>query len=121
MKIIVAGIRNYDNYEFFEKTMNQHLKDYQDIELVSGGATGVDAYAEIYAKKYNLRIKVFPAEWSKYGNAAGPIRNGQMADYTGASGLLIAFWDYHSKGTGNMIRTAKRKNIRTIIIDVRKK
>jgi len=50
----------------------------------------------------------FPLEFflpigKKYGNAAGPIRNKQMAEYADA---LVAVWDGKSRGTKNMIDTA---------------
>ena len=120
-KIIIAGLRKYDNYDFFQSKLGKILKDYgpSQLELVSGGATGIDTYAEIFAKQHQIPIKVFPANWGKYGNAAGPIRNKQMADYVGSSGILIAFWNYHSRGTGNMIQIAEERKMTTIIVDIR--
>jgi hypothetical protein len=53
-------------------------------------------------------VKEFPANWVEHGRAAGPIRNGQMADYADA---LIAVWDGKSKGTGNMINQARENRL----------
>lgn len=44
----------------------------------------------------------------KYGNAAGPMRNEEMAKY--ADGLIV-FWNGKSSGTKNMIECAKRQGL----------
>ena len=64
------------------------------------------------AKKCGLTIKEFPADWS-LGKKAGYIRNEQMAKYAAESGngVLLAFWDGVSKGTGHMIDLAKKHNL----------
>ena len=49
------------------------------------------------------------AEWIKYGRAAGPRRNKQMAEYADA---LLAYWDGKSRGTKNMIELAKDKGLK---------
>ena len=119
MRIIIAGLRDYADYKYFSKELNEYLSGYtDDIELISGGATGVDSMAERYARENKIPIKVFPADWKKYGKAAGPIRNSKMADYAGSEGRLIAFWDGKSRGTGNMIRTAERKGIKVTVVNV---
>jgi hypothetical protein len=48
----------------------------------------------------------------KYGKSAGPIRNRAMAEYAGA---LIAIWDGSSRGTLNMIETAKKLELKVFI------
>lgn len=121
-KIIIAGLRNFTNYPFFRDKMDSFLRcnfiDTNNIEFVSGGASGVDFLAEKYSAEKKIPIKVFPADWMMYGKSAGPIRNSQMADYAGDDGVLIAFWDYHSRGTGHMVRTAKKKGMLVHIVNV---
>ena len=54
----------------------------------------------------------------KYGKAAGPIRNKQMAEFASQqTGMLIAFWDGKSRGTGSMIRLAKEYGLEVHIVD----
>lgn len=64
-------------------------------EVVSGVAHGVDKLGERWAQAHKIPVKQFPAQWNKYGNAAGPIRNREMAEYADA---LIAVWDGQSRG-----------------------
>lgn len=102
-KLIIAGGRNFNDYEVFKAVLDQYIKDYKDtyeIEIVSGMARGADLLAYQYAKQNNLVCHEFPANWNKYSKAAGFIRNKQMSGFADA---LLAFWDGHSKGTANMI------------------
>ena len=77
---------------------------------------GADALGERYARDRGYALKVFPAEWKKWGRAAGPIRNAQMADYADA---LIAFWDGESSGTRDMIRKAEEKGLKVYVQMIR--
>lgn len=111
MKVIIAGSRYFNNYELLRQYVDhilQNVSQKESIEIVSGGAKGADELGERYAKERGYKITRFPAEWNKYGRAAGPKRNEQMGDYADA---LIAFWDGESRGTKHMIEYAKKKNL----------
>lgn len=118
IKIIIAGGRDFKNFEAVKVEVDSILKSYlgdnidkSKIEIVSGGARGADKLAEIVAKELSIPNKVFNANWNKYGKSAGLIRNKQMANYVASSdckGILLCFWDGHSKGSENMIQTAKK-------------
>ena len=115
-KVIIAGTRDFSDYALLRSFADQTLFGAKDIEIVSGGARGADALGERYAREHGYALKVFPAEWKKWGRAAGPIRNGQMAGYADA---LIAFWDGQSSGTRDMIRKAEEKGLRVQVQMVR--
>jgi len=100
MKTIIAGTRTFNDYELLETKLTEFRLTHDITEIVSGGAIGADRLGEVYAMRNDIPIKPFPAEWKKHGNAAGPIRNRQMAEY---ADQLIVFWDGSSKGTNNMI------------------
>ena len=108
-KVIIAGSRDFADYALLCSFADEVLADAEDIEIVSGGARGADGLGERYARERGYALKVFPAEWKKWGRAAGPIRNGQMAGYADA---LIAFWDGQSSGTRDMIRKAEERGLR---------
>ena len=105
MKIIIAGGREFNDYEMLKEICGGAIPTLITPEIVSGGARGTDKLGEQYAKEKGYELKIFPAEWNKHGKGAGHIRNRQMAEY---GDMLIAFWDGNSKGTKNMIDTAKR-------------
>ena len=57
-------------------------------------------------------VAYFPADWDKYGKAAGFIRNEQMAQNADA---LVVFWDGKSRGTKNMIELAAKYKLKVRI------
>ena len=69
-------------------------------EIVSGGAEGVDTYAEDLADILGLPVKKFLPNYEKYGKQAPLMRNLEIIDYADE---VLAFWDNHSKGTQHVI------------------
>lgn len=107
MKVIIAGGRDFTNYELLKEFCDSILTD-TNYEIVSGNAKGADKLGERYSTERNLKLSLFPANWNKYGKAGGMIRNKEMAEY---GDMLIAFWDQESRGTKNMIDIAKKLNL----------
>ena len=81
-------------------------------EIVSGRAKGVDQFGEWYARANKITLSIFPANWQQYGNAAGPIRNKEMAEYADA---CIVIWNGKSAGSTNMIKLAKEQSLGLMI------
>ena len=104
-KIIIAGSRDYDDYKSLCEVCDTLLQSETDIEIVSGTAKGADRLGERYAIERGFPVTKFPADWERYGRAAGYRRNTAMAEY---GNYLIAFWDGLSKGTQMMIDIAKK-------------
>lgn len=102
MKVIIAGTRRIGDWTAVHKAVEE--SGFKISEVVSGGAPGPDTIGESLARLHGMPVKVFPADWKKFGKAAGPYRNKQMADYADA---LIAVWDGESTGTLNMINQMK--------------
>ena len=124
MKIIVAGCRDFDNYGVAKQCISHLLTKFptvtkNEIEFVSGHANGADKLGEKYAKEFGYKLKLFPADWNKYGKTAGIIRNKQMADYACSGDVLIAFWDNKSPGTKNMIQVAKKAGLRCFVVYIK--
>lgn len=118
MHIIIAGCRDFNDYSVVEKEVMNFIGKYigkLEIEIISGGAKGVDALGERFAKEHNLLLKVVPADWKTYGHSAGPRRNEKMARM---AGTLIAFWDGKSRGTKNMIETANKFGLRVKVVTI---
>lgn len=104
-RIIIAGSRNFNNYQVLCNEVGEYLGDNLDVVIVSGAARGADTLGERYAADKGISLHRYPADWVKNGKAAGPIRNEQMAQN---ADTLIAFWDGESRGTKNMIDVAKK-------------
>ena len=104
MRVIIAGSRQVTNYKALKAAIDTcPWKDKIDV-VISGTARGADQLGERWARENNIPCMRFPADWRLLGKAAGPIRNAQMANVGEG---LIALWDGKSRGTHNMIETAK--------------
>lgn len=109
-RVIIAGGRDFMDYDLLEKTMDKLLVNVTDqVVVVCGMARGADSLGEKYAMQNGYTIHYYPAEWEKYGKSAGYRRNEQMAQNADA---LVAFWDGKSRGTKHMIDIAKRYGLK---------
>ena len=107
-RLIVCGGVDFKDYNYLKTQLDRLIAYYENIRLVSGHARGADTLAEQYAAEKSMPIQVFPAEWKKYGKAAGPIRNRAMLEYAKEeTPVVAAFWNGKSRGTGNMLKQAK--------------
>ena len=112
MKVIIAGTRYkdkdakivFDDYNLVVEAVAR--SGFNITEVVSGTAIGADRLGEKWAIANGIPIKEIPADWNRYGNAAGPMRNKAMAEYADAA---IVVWDGKSPGSRNMVENMIRK------------
>lgn len=114
--VIVTGGRDYeDRTRVFAALDLAHA--HKPITLLVHGACldrktgelqGADRWADEWAKERGVPLDRHPADWATWGNAAGPMRNKQMAEM-GAHGC-IAFPG--GRGTANMVRNAELRGIK---------
>lgn len=109
MKVIIAGSRNFNDYQLLKDKCDYLLSKTKCIEIVSGTAKGADLLGERYARENKYKLHKFPADWNLHGKKAGVIRNKEMAMFADA---LIAFWDGKSRGAKNMIEEAKSRGLK---------
>lgn len=110
MKTIIAGGRDITDPEILDKALK--LIDWEITEVVCGMAKGADTLGLRWAQCNGIVVKPFPAKWREFGNAAGPIRNSDMALYAEA---LLALWDGQSKGTKDMIKKAMSRKLKIFV------
>lgn len=102
MKVIIAGGRDY-SWRRYDPLILQRLHEkYTFTEVISGGCSGADRGGEFWAKAMKIPVKVYPAEWSKYGRAGGPMRNYTMAKHADAVILFPG-----GRGTESMRKIAQ--------------
>ncbi len=114
MKVIICGSRNVSEADAVflvidairESGWSNCIK-----EVIHGDARGIDSVADAVCRQKH-KVTPVPAEWDKFGNSAGPIRNKKMADMADA---VIAIWDGKSPGTSNMIQTACKAGLPVFI------
>ena len=113
MRIIVAGGRDFSDYEFMVGVLDRLFSRLSEVVIISGMARGADNLGHRYAREHGIEVIEMPANWKAHGRAAGMIRNSAMLEV--AEGL-VAFWDGKSPGTRDMISKAKAKGIHVRVI-----
>lgn len=107
-RILVCGDRNWNDHNMIWAVLD---KLPSNTIIVHGAARGADRMANDVAEALGLTVEPHKAQWDLYGRSAGVRRNQEMLD----SGIdqVHAFHDDlgHSKGTGDMVRRAKKAGV----------
>ena len=111
MKTIIAGGRDFNDYNYLEDVMN--TCPFEITEIVCGKARGADTLGEKWGKSKGIPVKYFMPDWNGLGKKAGHVRNREMGDYADA---LVAFWDKKSKGTKGMIDYATKIGLKSVVV-----
>lgn len=106
-KKAIVGSRDFGELNWLAKTSAEKLVEGFDPDdtLVSGGARGVDSWAEAAARARGLAVEVIEPDWNQHGKAAGPLRNGQIV---ASAEVVYAIWNGESRGTLDSINKARR-------------
>lgn len=106
-KVIIAGSRNYHNYDPVAAMVDRFREYFTVDTIISGAANGVDSIGMNYANRNTIPLEVFPihpSDWERYGKRAGHLRNQTMAE---RGDILLAFVT-SGNGTRNMIENMQR-------------
>ena len=87
------------------------MEQLPDVIIISGMAKGVDSLAVDWAIVHWCNVEEYPANWKKYGKAAGFIRNKQML-VEGKPDVVLAFPG--GRGTASMVALAKEAGVKVI-------
>lgn len=117
MKLLVCGDRRFTDFDKVESAMLSILNLAETNTIIEGEAKGADTTARLVAEKHGIECKGFPANWSRYGRAAGPIRNKQML-VEGEPDAVLAFLSPESRGTRNMVNQAKSLGLKVTIVEI---
>lgn len=112
-KVIIAGGREFNDYDLLKTKCDSILSNLEDVIIISGDCRGTDKLGEKYAKERGYKCEKYPANWNEYGKVAGYIRNEEMAKI---ATHLIAFWDNKSPGTKSMINLGTKYNLKKRVI-----
>ena len=99
-KVIIAGGRDYNNFQQLTVTMDALLVNKSQVTIISGGARGADSLGGKYAMMRGYPLIIMKADWAKYGKCAGYLRNEEMLRIATAA---ACFWNGISRGTSHMI------------------
>ncbi len=117
MKILVTGDREWTRTLPILTALFNILEEYNlqpdDVTVVHGDCRGADKLAAEVAKYMGMKPVPYPADWTRYGLGAGPIRNQQMIDENPDTTLALVFHPdlANSKGTKDMVKRLEQIKI----------
>ena len=114
MKVAIIGSREGFTEEFVHKKLWVLLANLLTSgTIITGGAYGVDSYAESFAKKFGCNLEIIkpvdPANKSHY-----LYRNVEIIT---KADNIIAFWNGESRGTKFVIDYAKARNKDIVVVE----
>ena len=123
LKLVIVGSRSITNKVYLYMALiaaigNGVITAADQVEIISGGAKGVDSLAKEYAIDKDYIYREFLPDYKKYQKAAPLIRNKEMADY---GDVLIAVWDGVSTGTQHIVKYMRQLGKPVFVYDISKK
>ena len=106
IKLAIVGTRNPNlSYKEWEILLLQEVSPSDLSLIVSGGATGIDTYAKLFAGRHHIPLMEFLPDYAKFGKQAPLRRNTQIVK---EATKVIAFPSAESRGTFHSINEARR-------------
>ena len=84
--------------------------------IISGGAIGVDALAREAAERLNIPFTEYRPDYAAFGKLAPIVRNRTIVEN---ADMLLAFWDYRSRGTRDALLKGMElgKKVKIILLE----
>lgn len=121
-RVLICGDRNWTNYDRILACVHKADKTEKIDVVIQGDCRGADRMGLGAAVSIGLTVEnggclSYPANWTKFKKAAGPIRNQQMLD----EGKPTEVWAFHndiahSSGTANMVKLSRKAGIPVYVI-----
>lgn len=112
MRVLVTGGRDFNDRGLLKEALDRLHRQHTFSALIHGDAKGADRLAGEWAVSNGIKVDARPANWSRYGRAAGILRNSQMLDEQ--PDLVIAFPG--GKGTDDMARKARKAGLTVVMV-----
>ena len=113
MKVVITGGRDFNEKKYIHEQLDKIHSETPITLLVQGNAIGADILSGMWATKNKIKMLTVKADWDKFGNKAGLIRNIEMADMYDYD-MVIAFPG--GRGTAHMIEYCESRNMNIIKI-----
>ena len=107
--LLIAGSRSYPDWKKVYERCDEHYNK-NKLCLISGDApNGADKFAIDWAKtKEDMLPLILPAQWVRFGDSAGMVRNAEMGNLCNNAEL---FFNGATPGTTQMQKILARKKI----------
>jgi len=111
VRVLVCGGRDYQDRKRLFAFLD--ALDPPASVIIEGEALGADQLSALWPSSRGVKLMPFPADWSRHGKSAGPIRNRQML-IEGRPDIVVAFPG--GKGTANMIKQAVEAGVKVELV-----
>lgn len=109
---LICGGREFTNASAFLAGMSELVRSRGcPAKVVHGKQRGADTLADVWGRFVGAEVIPVPAEWTRFGGAAGPIRNRRMLD-DHRPVLVVAFPG--AKGTADMCAYARSRGVEVV-------
>lgn len=97
-------------------SLEECLKQHEIDRVFVGDARGADMFVAQYCEKHEVNYETFHANWTEYGNRAGPMRNERMVstaleESRKTIGLCFPKVGSTNKGTLHCMSVMNLKNV----------
>ena len=115
-KLAIVGTRSPKlSYKEWEILLLQKFSPSDLSLIVSGGATGIDTYAKLFAGRHHIPLMEFLPDYTKYGIKAPLRRNTLIVKEVSK---VVAFPSSDSRGTLHTISEARRLKKPVVVINI---
>ena len=113
--VLVTGSRDHDDPStVFRELNNAHVNGMRSL-VVGDCPTGVVHYVRMWANTMGVPYEMVRAEWTRWGKAAGPIRNRRMIDVYKPDACLAFFQPgAGNRGTTDCANYAEAQGVRVL-------
>lgn len=116
-RILITGSRTWTDRDAIRRALVKAGQDAgvhpQAVTVVHGGARGADRMAADLAREFGCAVEMFPADWDRFGKAAGHRRNAEMV--AAGADVCLAFPLGESRGTRGCMRLAEQAGIPVVV------
>lgn len=107
LRVLVCGGRDYTDYDAVCRVLDAIHADRKIAAVIHGNSRGADSLAHRWAIGRRVGGWACPANWSRDGKRAGPLRNQRMLGHK--PDMVLAFPG--GRGTADMIRRAEKAGV----------
>ncbi|AVK76475.1 GTP-binding domain [Pandoravirus neocaledonia] len=114
LRMAVIGGRDFADRAVMERCLDDLSASLgRPRAIVSGGATGADRLAAVYARSRGIPLVEFRPDYAacrtpQEGRVAPLLRNARIIE---AADVVVAFWDGRSRGTADGLARARRAGL----------
>lgn len=107
-RVLVCGGRDFNDSVWLSRVLDGYHANHVIKLVIHGGAQGADKLAGRWAYTNKVSVRMFNANWRRYGKLAGFLRNRRMLE-EGKPDVILAFPG--GRGTANMIKLGEEAGL----------